>query len=216
MKARVSYVLTAERVGHGSSTCSGAPSGSASVSGFQAKAGLVLPPSEAKDASRPFSFSAASPVIPTYSSAGVRLRDRSLESIENLLSLSHVVVRRDSKGRIRSAFFRPASGANPMRLNALMGQKYSYLERVGDRRAWSHRSLLQKQDIEALTGVPVDSEAEVDLYVRGVFRNVALSVMAQPAAPVAPPPAPAKAKVIPFPVRKPAAPGGAVRLKEAA
>jgi hypothetical protein len=115
--------------------------------------------------------------IPTFGADGRRLRSYSLPAVERLLSLSKVVVRRNRRGRITSACFRPTDGANPLRLTALMGTRYSYQQQLDEHRAWSHRRLIQRQDVEALMGEELLDEVEIDVYVRAVFRAVPLSVM---------------------------------------
>src|SRR5438270_11528274 len=87
--------------------------------------------------------------IPTYASDGRRIRSYSLPAIERLLSMSKVVVRRNRKGKIVSASFRPHDGASPLRGTCNMGQRYSMLVRVGDYRLWQHRRLNPPQDTDA-------------------------------------------------------------------
>lgn len=144
--------------------------------------------------------------VPTYGSDGRKLRSYSIEAIERLLSLSAIVVRRNRNGKIVCAHFRPQDGANPLLATCNMGQRYSHREHVGDAgaRVWAHKRLIQRQDIEELTGIPLDAPEDLDLYLRGIFRGVALSCMTQADPPAAPPKPPAKGKVIPFPARRPA------------
>lgn len=114
--------------------------------------------------------------IPTFASDGRRLRAYSLEAIERLLSLSLVVVRRNRHGRIVCAHFRPQDGSNPLRATANMGQRYYFLEHVGDRRVYAHTPLVPPQDVRD----NCESPEELDRYVRNVFRAVPLSCMEQP------------------------------------
>jgi len=78
-------------------------------------------------------------MIPTFAADGRRLRNRSLQSVENLLALSMVVVRRGRRGQILAAQFRPLSGANPLRHSALSGTRYSFHGQGAMRMVWSHR-----------------------------------------------------------------------------
>jgi hypothetical protein len=148
--------------------------------------------------------------IPTYASDGRRIRAYSLDAIEHLLSLSLIVVKRNRHGKILAAHFRPQDGSNPLRATASMGQRYSFHAPVGNdgMRAWTHKQLIQRQDLEALLGLPLDNDKELDLYIRGIFRSVALSVMQRGPEPDPPAPAPAKAKVVSIDSgrRKPARP----------
>ena len=130
--------------------------------------------------------------IPTFRADGRRVRDYSLEAIERLLGLSLIVVKRSRKGRITCAQFKSDAGANPLVKSAHMGQQYSYEHHLPSGHcAWSHRDLIQRQDVEALFGETVESRQDVDLYVRAVFRAVPLSCLVVKAH-VAPRPKPAK------------------------
>jgi hypothetical protein len=114
--------------------------------------------------------------IPTFASDGRRLRAYSLQAIERLLSLSLVVVRHNRRGQIVCAHFRPQDGSNPLRATANMGQRYYYLEHVGDRRVYAHTPLISRQDLEELKDTASTPE-ELDRYVRNIFRAVPLSCM---------------------------------------
>jgi hypothetical protein len=84
--------------------------------------------------------------------------------VERLLSLSLIAVKRNRRGEIVCIHFRPRDGANPLQASCTMGQRYSFLERVGDGRCWAHKRML----------APPDEER--DLYLRRVFRAVPLSI----------------------------------------
>lgn len=127
--------------------------------------------------------------IPTFAADGKRLRAYSPDAIERLLSLSLVVVIRNRKGRILRAHFRPTDGANPLRASCNMGQRYYFLEHVGDHKVYSHTPLIAAEDAAELNG---QTPEELDRYIRNIFRAVPLSVMQQR---VAPTPTP-KAKVV--------------------
>lgn len=117
--------------------------------------------------------------VPTYSSDGSRLRRYTLAAIERLEQLNLVAIQRNRKGKIVCAHFRNAEGANPIRTTAHVGSKYSYREKVGDGLfAWS------------LKGLPASEHEDADLFVRGIFRNVALSCMKRDE------PTPAPSKVV--------------------
>jgi hypothetical protein len=132
-------------------------------------------------------------LIPTYAADGGRIHPRTPESIARLLSLSLIVVKRNRKGAICAAHFRPTDGANPLRATANMGQRYVYEQPVGNGyHAWTHRELIQRQDLEMLLGIKLDSREDVDLYLRGVFRAVPLSCMAAAGRKPQPPRTPAK------------------------
>jgi hypothetical protein len=99
--------------------------------------------------------------IPTYDADGTRLRSYSPAAIERLVSLNRVVptIRR---GRIVCATFRERDGSNPLRHSAHMGQRYSFDELLpSGHHAWKHKSL--------------PKDASEDLFVRAIFRGVALS-----------------------------------------
>jgi hypothetical protein len=115
--------------------------------------------------------------IPTWRADGSRFRDFSLEAIEHLERLSKVVVKRSRRGKVLAAHFRPTDGSNPLRATATLGQRYHVLEHAGNYRLWQHRRLIPSQDLEQLLGVALDSPEEIDLYLRGIFRAVPLSVL---------------------------------------
>jgi hypothetical protein len=120
--------------------------------------------------------------VKTYAADGRRLRDHAHGSIERLLALSRVVVRRYERGRrkglIKVAQYRPLSGANPLRITCHMGTRYSIDELLpSGHHAWKHRELPQRQYVEFLLGEPVEDEAVLDLYLKAIFRAVPLSVL---------------------------------------
>jgi hypothetical protein len=132
-------------------------------------------------------------MIPTYAADGRRLRDYALSSIERLLTLHLIIVARNRKGKIVCAHFRPVGGANPLRRAAHLGTRYSFeLPLPSGHFAWTHRRLLQSQEIEALFG-ELDDRDDADQFVRAVFRAVPLSVMRpKPPSPPAPAAAPSQ------------------------
>jgi hypothetical protein len=80
--------------------------------------------------------------IPTFAADGRRLRfSYSLAAIERLSGLSKVIVKRNFRGKILCVHFRAKDGDNPLRATAALGQRYVYLEHVGDRRCYSHKRL---------------------------------------------------------------------------
>ena len=109
--------------------------------------------------------------IPTFSSDGRRLRNYNLASIEKLLDVDRVAVERDRHGQITCATFRPASGANPIKANAHMGQSYSFPQQLpSGHRAWTHSSLIDSSEA---------SEAgirDAETFIRGVFHHVRDSI----------------------------------------
>jgi hypothetical protein len=110
--------------------------------------------------------------IPTYAANGARLRDRSLDSVLRLEELKKVALKRDRRGRVRGCQFLSDAGANPIRKSAHMGQRYSYMKRIGEHaRIWQHRQL--------------------DNDLRGIFLRVALDCKPKPA-PAAPGDTPAR------------------------
>lgn len=117
-------------------------------------------------------------LIPTFAATGKRIRDYSPSAIARLLALDLIVVERYRRGAIKRAHFRPQGGANPVKAHAHMGTHYSYEQPLpSGRYAWTHKPLLQEQEIEALFG-EIDSSTEpADRFVRAVFRAVPLSVM---------------------------------------
>lgn len=116
--------------------------------------------------------------VPTFAADGRRLRNYTPEAIEHLLSLSLVAVERGRKDRIKCAFFRPTSGASPVRPKAHMGTKYSSNELLpSGHHSWKHRRLLQSQHLEEILGVPVANEKELDRFLQSVFRAVPLSCL---------------------------------------
>lgn len=78
-----------------------------------------------------------------------------------------------------------------------MGQAYSHHVQVGDVRLWQHRDMIPRQDVEELFGLPIETNEELDRYLRGIFRRVSLDIFVRPQ-PVAPGPTPARtlAKVV--------------------
>jgi hypothetical protein len=108
--------------------------------------------------------------IAVYKADG-RLEGRfTVEAVERLFSLSLAVVRRDKRGAITCANLRPLDGSNPLLASCSMGQRYSYREHCGDYRAWAHKNLIQRQDLE------IESALDLDRYVRAVFCAVPLSI----------------------------------------
>ena len=110
---------------------------------------------------------------------GVRFRDYSLAMIERLLAESRVVVRRNRKGRIVSAQYRPdpeRGDALPLSASALAGTRYSFLEQIYEVRVWSHRRLIPRQDLESMAGKPLE-RVEAELFVQSIFRAVPLSCL---------------------------------------
>lgn len=81
--------------------------------------------------------------IQLYSAAGKRLdviSRRELERLDAAGHLARVVRRRD--GTPTRAYLLPRDGfESPCALSALMGQRYSYLERLSDCRVWTLRRL---------------------------------------------------------------------------
>jgi hypothetical protein len=77
-------------------------------------------------------------------------------------------VKRNPKGKVLCANFRPVEGANPLRATCNMGQRYSYQERVGDYRAWRHAKQLTPRDPEAAA------------FVALVFGAVPVSIFRHP------------------------------------
>jgi len=116
-------------------------------------------------------------MIRCYAANGSRLRDRSLASVETLLSLGKVSVSRNRKGTITGCQFKSDGGANPILQTAHLGQMYSFEQHLpSGHTCWKHRALLQSQAVEALFGEPVESRTDLDLYIRSIYMNVALSV----------------------------------------
>lgn len=103
------------------------------------------------------------------------MRDYSLAAIKRLLALSKIVVRKNRRGEIVAAQYRPECGANPLRLTAFCGTRYSFLERIHESRLWSHRRLLPRQDLEQLAGEPLEDDKLRERYLQAIFRAVPLS-----------------------------------------
>jgi hypothetical protein len=118
--------------------------------------------------------------IPSYAADGTRLRkDFSEEAVEHLLALSLVVVRRSPRGRIQCALWRGETGAHPLRATAHLGTRYHRLRRVSETslKIYELRDLLGERDSDVAKLSPVE-RAQRDLFLRRVFREVPLSVMA--------------------------------------
>lgn len=113
--------------------------------------------------------------IPTFAADGRRLRPYSVGQIERLLARDAVVVRRNARGKILCAQFRAINGANPLRGSIHMGTVYSFEQHVNDSYVWSHRRLLQSQEVESLMGEPVEDLETLDRYLRNIFAAVPLS-----------------------------------------
>ncbi len=116
--------------------------------GYQTKSGLG--PSRAVTLG-PFSTPLAKPQrpqIPTFDSAGRRLRDHSVKAILCLEEQDRVVVDR-RRGFLAAAAFRPSSqnglpmgGTNPISKMPPTGQSYVRKQRVGEAHVvWEHRPL---------------------------------------------------------------------------
>ena len=120
--------------------------------------------------------------IATYAADGTRLRNYPLSSIEYLLGLDEIEVRRNSRGHITKAFFRPTPTSSSMQQTALMGQSYSYEQLLpSGHHAWKHRNFVSQEDEKDAVDEGVDPK-ELEEYIRNTFRSVALSVLAQPPA----------------------------------
>lgn len=132
--------------------------------------------------------------VPTYASDGRRLRNYSLDSLLELSSRSRVrLVRHPITDHVVSAHFRHADGGSPLQATANMGQRYSFLQHVGDQRAWTHTELVPSADLKEMNR---KERAECERFVQEVFSEVRLSVIQQ-----APKP---NAKVVP--IRSPKVP----------
>ncbi len=144
--------------------------------------------------------------IPTFAADGRRLRNYSVESVERLSNLHLItVVRAGRKGAIVSAHFRSPGGASAIKRTAHLGQKYSYLARIGQSRLWQHQPLLQRTDRRQLEADTADDRAAAELYIRGIFRAVPLSCLQhQPGTSTHP-----GAKVVPIDSLRPAKKAGA-------
>jgi hypothetical protein len=80
-------------------------------------------------------------MIPTYTFDGARLRDYSLQSIEWLLALDSITVRR-KHGRILSARFRSRSRqVVPCRGTAVTCARFTHKERIGKTKSVIHNPL---------------------------------------------------------------------------
>jgi hypothetical protein len=82
-------------------------------------------------------------MIPTYTFDGARLRDYSLASIEWLLSVGSITVRRKN-GRVVSARFQSQSHSRPVvpcRGSALSGTRFTHREQVGNLTILVHNRL---------------------------------------------------------------------------
>ncbi len=102
--------------------------------------------------------------IPIYDGAGSRAGMRSLESINRLLAVNLITVVRKRNGTIVRAIMRQADGAPGVRPTAHMGQSYVHRELLPTgHHAYKHKPLPRGQ---------------ADLFVRSIFREVALSCMA--------------------------------------
>ena len=115
------------------------------------------------------------PGIPTYGADGVRRRDHSLETVLYMESCKTAVLRRTRKGEVVCArFYGESSVAIRTRLKP--GTRYSYLERIGGHRGWTH-SLLPRIPVPGAQELTNNElAAEVDYERRLVFRAVQVSV----------------------------------------
>ena len=116
-------------------------------------------------------------VVPTFAANGKRLRNHSSAHVEQLELRGVAQLSRTPKGRIKACQFLTSLGANPVQKTASTGTVYSFYNRVGDAQLWEHRQMVQRQDVEALFGLPVERSQDLDLYLRGIFRAVPLSCM---------------------------------------
>jgi len=156
--------------------------------------------------------SKATRLIRCYAANGNRLRDRSSESITALLAQGKISVRRNQRGTITVAqFLSEPNGINPIRQTAHMGQSYSWAQPLGTgHKAWKHRELLQSQEVEALFGETIEDRKTLALYLRSIFRRVALDCLTSPEP--APPKQPANVvNIADFAHRRKAGPGPGVQ-----
>ena len=116
-------------------------------------------------------------MVPTYAANGRRLFDHTVAAIERLLVLSRVVVKKSRKGKILAATYRPLSGASPIAKTAHRGTRYSYWAHINEVHVWTHRRMIQAQDLEYLMGEMPDDPEEAERFVQAVFRAVPLSCM---------------------------------------
>ncbi len=134
-------------------------------------------------------------IVPTFAANGKRLRNHSAAHVEQLEQRGVVQLSRTAKGRIKACQFLTGLGANPVQKTANTGTVYSFYNRVGDAQLWEHRQMVQRQDVEALFGLPVERGEDLELYLRGIFRAVPLSCMRTEAI-IMPRPAKTPAKVV--------------------
>jgi hypothetical protein len=127
--------------------------------------------------------------IPTYAANGVRLRNRSLASIETCLHLTppRVVVKRNKRtGRITSAQFMPlprdssaVDGKEEVRSRAPLGQRYSFRDAAinhGGHRPWRFCEFPTPGDMRR---DPFVEPADIEAWHQAMFRAVPLSCLAK-------------------------------------
>lgn len=115
--------------------------------------------------------------IPTYAADGRRLRSYTPSAVARLISLDQIVVECNRKGKIVCATFRPASGANPIRKTAHLGQHYSFREALpSGHHCWKHSNVLTRREAGELAGHDLE-KVEGDRFIRTVFWAVPLSIL---------------------------------------
>jgi hypothetical protein len=126
---------------------------------------------------RPFQSLSLNPImpgIPTYGADGLRRRNHSLETLF-LESRETVVLQRTRKGEVVCARFCGAS-YTPSRTRVNAGTRYSYLERIGGHRGWTHRRLPRIPVACAQELTNKEFAAELDYQRRLAFRAVQVSI----------------------------------------
>lgn len=102
--------------------------------------------------------------IPVFEPDGTLARRLKMSRIQALLADRLITVDRDSYGRIRRAYYRNGDGSPGVRPTAHMGQAYVHRELLPTgHHAYKHKPLPRGQ---------------ADLFVRSIFRRVALDCMA--------------------------------------
>ena len=117
--------------------------------------------------------------IATYAADGSRLRDYPLSSIEYLLAKDAITVRRNVRGEIRKAFFRPTLNTSALLKTAHLGQSYSYEQLLpSGHHAWKHREFITPEQVLELENEGIEA-TDVERFIQQTFCAVKLSVLAR-------------------------------------
>lgn len=114
-------------------------------------------------------------LIPVWLPDGQRVRSRSLASIERLLEANKVIVRRNGKGRIVAAQYRPHLEAErEFRLEEL-ATRYSFWRRIEGKEVWNLKALPNWQFADSSASYE-ECQEQVRQMFSAVLDSIAISI----------------------------------------